>query len=180
MSGAATPQSVDGYISSFPVETRERLLAIRTVIHAEAPDATEKMSYGLPTFVLDRKNLIHLKLLSLCTILQVLDPSLQKYVDSVSGRNGINQANNIWMRSDCGKDLYFLDQISGSTHDVPAHIKNRSDLHHHWFVWRLEEHILLVKRNGFLFAGSFEEFGAATPDLEFLEVLSIWFIFPMR
>ncbi|MFH6982913.1 iron chaperone [Marinoscillum luteum] len=44
------PQSVDEYIADFPIEVQEILKAIRKVIQQAAPEATESISYGIPTF----------------------------------------------------------------------------------------------------------------------------------
>lgn len=49
---------VDAYIAAFPGPVRERLEAMRDAIRAEAPEATERISYGMPTFYL-RGNLVH-------------------------------------------------------------------------------------------------------------------------
>ena len=53
-----TPQSIDEYILQFPLEIQEILEKIRKVIKESAPEATEKISYGMPTFVL-HGNLVH-------------------------------------------------------------------------------------------------------------------------
>ena len=53
-----TPQSVDEYISKFATEIQEILQMIRKVIKESAPDAEEKISWGMPTFVL-HGNLVH-------------------------------------------------------------------------------------------------------------------------
>lgn len=50
--------TIDEYIRTFPVETQKRLTAIRKLISKLAPDATEKISYRIPTFYLNG-NLIH-------------------------------------------------------------------------------------------------------------------------
>ena len=50
--------SIDDYIGSFPEEKRKILEQIRAAIRKEAPDALEKMSYGIPTFTL-KGNLVH-------------------------------------------------------------------------------------------------------------------------
>jgi uncharacterized protein YdhG (YjbR/CyaY superfamily) len=50
--------SIDEYISQFPLELQEKLQALRKVIKESAPDAKEKISYQMPTFVL-HKNLVH-------------------------------------------------------------------------------------------------------------------------
>ena len=51
--------SIDEYIKSFPIEIQEKLLQIRKIIHRVAPDATEAIRYGMPTFRLNNKNLVH-------------------------------------------------------------------------------------------------------------------------
>ncbi len=44
---------IDEYISGFPEEIQELLKQIRTTIRNVVPEATEKISYGLPTFFLN-------------------------------------------------------------------------------------------------------------------------------
>jgi uncharacterized protein YdhG (YjbR/CyaY superfamily) len=53
-----TPKSIDEYILNFPPEIQETLEMIRKVIKEAAPEAQEKISYGMPTFVL-HGNLLH-------------------------------------------------------------------------------------------------------------------------
>lgn len=50
--------NVDAYISQFPADVQAQLQQLRKVIHAVAPDANEKISYGIPTFCL-HGNLVH-------------------------------------------------------------------------------------------------------------------------
>ncbi|MEO2074021.1 MAG: DUF1801 domain-containing protein [Bacillus sp. (in: firmicutes)] len=50
--------SIDEYISQFSLELQDKLQALRKVIKESAPDAKEKISYQMPTFVL-HKNLVH-------------------------------------------------------------------------------------------------------------------------
>ena len=50
--------AIDEYIESQPEEIRPILRKIRKIIRAAAPEATEKISWGMPTFWLN-KNLIH-------------------------------------------------------------------------------------------------------------------------
>ncbi|MBI5958035.1 MAG: DUF1801 domain-containing protein [Chloroflexi bacterium] len=50
--------SIDEYIAAFPEEIRTILQEIRETIQAAAPDATEKISYQMPTFDL-KGNLVH-------------------------------------------------------------------------------------------------------------------------
>lgn len=50
--------SIDEYIAQFPVEVQEILETLRRIIKESAPDATEKISYQMPTFDL-HGNLVH-------------------------------------------------------------------------------------------------------------------------
>lgn len=50
--------SVDEYILNSPPELHERLEKLRKVIKEAAPDAGEKISWGMPTFIL-HGNLVH-------------------------------------------------------------------------------------------------------------------------
>lgn len=52
------PQDIDTYITTFPVEVQKKLESIRTTIRKAAPDATESINYGIPTFKLGG-NLVH-------------------------------------------------------------------------------------------------------------------------
>lgn len=49
---------IDSYIQRFDPAIQKRLLEIRACIQAAAPLATEKISYAIPTFFLN-KNLVH-------------------------------------------------------------------------------------------------------------------------
>ena len=50
--------NIDDYIAQFPIQTRQLLEVLRTTIHEVAPNATEAIKYGIPTFVLNG-NLVH-------------------------------------------------------------------------------------------------------------------------
>jgi uncharacterized protein YdhG (YjbR/CyaY superfamily) len=54
----AAPQTIDEYIAGFPADVQEVLQKIRKTIHEAAPEATEKISYQMPTFYL-KGNLVH-------------------------------------------------------------------------------------------------------------------------
>ncbi len=58
MDAKPKPATIDEYIAAFPTDVQERLQAIRQTIHAAAPEATEAISYGMPTFKLNG-NLVH-------------------------------------------------------------------------------------------------------------------------
>lgn len=49
---------IDSYIAAFPDEIQEILEKIRVVIKKAAPEASEAISYGMPTFKL-KGNLVH-------------------------------------------------------------------------------------------------------------------------
>jgi uncharacterized protein YdhG (YjbR/CyaY superfamily) len=51
--------SIDEYISEFPPETRAMLEEMRALIRASAPDATETISYAIPTFDMNGRHLVH-------------------------------------------------------------------------------------------------------------------------
>lgn len=53
-----TSSSIDTYTNTFPPHTQTLLQQVRATIAAVAPQATEKISYGIPTFYL-HGNLIH-------------------------------------------------------------------------------------------------------------------------
>lgn len=49
---------IDAFIANFPPETQAVLQRLRAMVREEAPEATETISYGIPTFVLNG-NLVH-------------------------------------------------------------------------------------------------------------------------
>jgi uncharacterized protein YdhG (YjbR/CyaY superfamily) len=51
-------KSIDEYISQYPPELQEKLETLRKVIKEAAPEATEKISWQMPTFVF-HGNLVH-------------------------------------------------------------------------------------------------------------------------
>jgi uncharacterized protein YdhG (YjbR/CyaY superfamily) len=52
------PQTIDAYIADFPEEVQAILQRIRQLIREAAPQATEAISYQMPTFKL-HGNLVH-------------------------------------------------------------------------------------------------------------------------
>jgi len=56
--GNQAPESIDRYIEGFPPEVQERLRALREAIRSAAPDAIERISWGMPTFR-QRVNIAH-------------------------------------------------------------------------------------------------------------------------
>ncbi len=51
-------QTIDEYIEQYPEDIQKILQKVRSVIKAAAPDASEKISYQMPTFYL-HGNLVH-------------------------------------------------------------------------------------------------------------------------
>ena len=57
-SSKKSPQTIDEYMDNFPAQAQTVMRQMRALIHEIAPEATEKISYGIPTFVLGQ-NLVH-------------------------------------------------------------------------------------------------------------------------
>ncbi len=52
-------KNIDEYIDNFPKEVQAILEQLRQTIQAVVPRAEEAIRYGIPTFRLDGKNLVH-------------------------------------------------------------------------------------------------------------------------
>ncbi len=50
---------IETYISEFPIEIQEMLSEIRNIIFEEVPEATERISFNMPTYELDGKKVIY-------------------------------------------------------------------------------------------------------------------------
>ncbi|HMI08639.1 MAG TPA: DUF1801 domain-containing protein [Flavobacterium sp.] len=53
------PNSISEYIAGFPEETQQALEKVRAETQKAAPEAVETISYAMPTFKLNTKNLVH-------------------------------------------------------------------------------------------------------------------------
>ena len=51
--------TIDEYIKNYPIEVQTILEKIRQIIRESAPEAVEAISYRMPTFKLNGKNLVH-------------------------------------------------------------------------------------------------------------------------
>ena len=49
----STPKDIDEYIAGFPQDVQEILEKIRATVREAAPEAKEKISYGMPAFTLN-------------------------------------------------------------------------------------------------------------------------------
>jgi uncharacterized protein YdhG (YjbR/CyaY superfamily) len=56
---AAAPGTIDEYIAGLPAGTQQVLAELRRVVREAAPGATERISYGMPTFDLKGRPLVH-------------------------------------------------------------------------------------------------------------------------
>jgi uncharacterized protein YdhG (YjbR/CyaY superfamily) len=56
---ADRPATVDAYLAAFPDHARGILDAIRRTIQDALPEATEAISYDIPTFRLHGRNVVH-------------------------------------------------------------------------------------------------------------------------
>ena len=52
------PKNIDEYIADYPKDVQKLLQQVRATIKKAAPEAEEKISYGIPTFTLNG-NLVH-------------------------------------------------------------------------------------------------------------------------
>lgn len=52
-------KTIDIFIAQFPPDVQTILQKIRSIVRHEAPQAEEVLTYGIPTFKLHGKNLIH-------------------------------------------------------------------------------------------------------------------------
>ena len=52
-------KTIDEYIETFPEDVQVILQKVRRTIHEAAPEATEAISYQMPTFKLNGRNLVH-------------------------------------------------------------------------------------------------------------------------
>lgn len=52
-------KNIDDYIAGFSAEVQLLLQQVRETITTAAPDSRETISYAIPTFTLNKKNLVH-------------------------------------------------------------------------------------------------------------------------
>ena len=56
---AHKPRTVDEYLAAFPDDVREILEKVRATVREAAPGAAESISYGIPTFDVNGRHLVH-------------------------------------------------------------------------------------------------------------------------
>lgn len=82
-----TPKTIDEYIATFPKEVQQHLHQIRDVIKKTAPQAAEKIGYGMPTFTLNG-NLIHFAAYKKHIGLYPAPRALEEFKAELSGYKG--------------------------------------------------------------------------------------------
>ncbi len=60
MRSKGTPQSFGAYLAALPEDQRAALARIRAVVHTTVPGVEEGFAYGLPTFRLHGRALLHI------------------------------------------------------------------------------------------------------------------------
>lgn len=55
----SSPTTIDSYLAEVPEPARAKLEEVRRIVQRVAPDAVEKIGYGIPTFTYAKKNLFH-------------------------------------------------------------------------------------------------------------------------
>jgi len=56
---AETFATVDDYVAAQPEPAQSALRDVRAIVHEVIPDATERISYGMPTFDVDGHAVVH-------------------------------------------------------------------------------------------------------------------------
>ncbi len=59
MANKRVPVSIDEYIADFPQNTRRVLVELLGLVRAAIPGSTETIAYGMPTFDLREKHVLH-------------------------------------------------------------------------------------------------------------------------
>ena len=79
--------SIDEYIAQYPENIQQILQKIRSVIQEAAPDASEKISYQMPTFFLNG-NLVHFAAFKSHIGFYPVPSGIEKFQDELSQYKG--------------------------------------------------------------------------------------------
>ncbi len=88
---AASRESIDDYIGSFPDDVQVVLQEMRSVLEAVVPGNTEAISYGVPTLRVNGKNVVHFagwKHHVSTYPVPAVDPELEKRIAPYRGGKG--------------------------------------------------------------------------------------------
>lgn len=80
----SSPTDIDEYIAGFPGDVQALLVKIRATIREAAPDAGEKISYGMPTFTIEG-NLVHFGAYKKHIGFYPTPSAIEKFKDELSG-----------------------------------------------------------------------------------------------
>ncbi len=50
---------IDEYINTLPALSQDKISSLRALVHKLFPQAAEAIKYGVPTYILQNKNLVH-------------------------------------------------------------------------------------------------------------------------
>jgi len=59
MANERVPVSIDEYVAGFPPDTQRALAELLALVRASSPGTTETIAYGMPTFDLGDKHVLH-------------------------------------------------------------------------------------------------------------------------
>jgi uncharacterized protein YdhG (YjbR/CyaY superfamily) len=78
--------SVEGYLGDQPKGVRETLEHVRRSIRAVAPDATEKIGYGMPGFYVDGHPLVYYSAFKAhCSLFPASGAVIERFADDLKG-----------------------------------------------------------------------------------------------
>jgi uncharacterized protein YdhG (YjbR/CyaY superfamily) len=79
-----TPKDVDEYIENAPKDSQTKLREIRRAIKEAAPDATERISYGMPSYIKGRRRVYFGVAKAHIGLYGISAPVLDRYKEEVS------------------------------------------------------------------------------------------------
>lgn len=85
--GTIPPTTIDAFIAQHPPEVQAILRQIRAIIREAAPDATETINYGIPTFQLNG-NLVHFSAFKKHIGFYPAPSGIEHFKDELSGYAG--------------------------------------------------------------------------------------------
>jgi uncharacterized protein YdhG (YjbR/CyaY superfamily) len=85
--------TIENYLEALPLDIRERMEAIRTVIHEMVPDVTELISYAIPSFKLGKHYLLHVgawkKHIALYPVTEQMESDIRGVAERGNGKGTI-------------------------------------------------------------------------------------------
>src|SRR3954468_24815982 len=109
--GGMTATGVDEYVAALPDEAAAIVGRLRRLVHAVVPDAGEKISYGMPTFTLDGRPLVHVAAWKKHVALYPLPPMDGDLADRVEPYRGAKDA--MQLRYDRPIPFVLVERVLG-------------------------------------------------------------------